>query len=278
MSYQRIVNQIEHCISQNENIIFLVGAGISVDSGIPTFRGKDGFWVSGSKNYKAEDFATWYMFEKAPKEVWKWYLYRKAKTHKAAPNAGHTGLVEIEKALKDRFVLVSQNVDGLHRKAGSSEENTYSIHGDMDFVRCSAACTTEKYPFPKEINLENRKDESISDQEWESLHCNKCGSLLRPHVLWFDESYNEVHYRLDSVLDKVDNAGMLFIIGTSGATSLPQHIAYTILNRMGMVVEVNPEISNFTEAILRNPSGGIYIPEGSSEFLTKLAQETNKWI
>ena len=125
--------------SRQGNLCVLTGAGISAESGIPTFRGKDGYWVVGSRNYMPEEMATARMFERQPEEVWRWYLYRFGICHKFAPNPAHHALVELERHCGERFRLVTQNIDGLHRRAGSTHERTYCIHGDSAWVRCAAA-------------------------------------------------------------------------------------------------------------------------------------------
>ncbi|MFK7907442.1 MAG: NAD-dependent deacetylase [Chitinophagales bacterium] len=268
----RIIEQLKHCLSTKKKVVFLVGAGISAESGIPTFRGKDGYWVSGSKNYKAQEIGTFRMFNIAAQEVWKWFLYRKSTTEFAKPNQSHWMLKEIEAQLKDKFALISQNVDGLHRKAGSSEERTFLIHGDFDFVRCGDECSKELYPFPKGFDLKNRNPQVITEQEWQLLRCPKCSENLRPHVLWFDEYYDEKYFKRESVLRISKEAGILFVLGTSGATNLPQVIARNTLARNGMVVEVNIEESYFSE-LLENKKNGIVVNQRSSVFLTELKGE-----
>lgn len=271
----RILTTLKHCLTNNKMITFLVGAGISAESGIPTFRGKDGFWVSGSKNYTAQEIGTRRMFRVASMEVWKWYLYRKSITEKAKPNAGHIALKNIEELLQDKFALISQNVDSLHRKAGSSEQRTYLIHGDLDFVRCGDECSSELYLFPKGISLVNRQKDIITAEEWELLKCPKCGEELRPHVLWFDESYNERFYRLDTVQNIADKTGILFILGTSGATNLPQIITENVLSSDGLVVEVNIDEGYFTRR-LKEEENGIVVRQTSSKFLQELETEIRK--
>ncbi len=273
----RIIEQLKFCIDKGKTISFLVGAGISAESGIPTFRGKDGYWVSGSKNYKAQDIGTFRMFNLASQEVWKWFLFRKSITERAKPNQSHIMLKEIEVSLKERFALISQNVDSLHRKAGNSEERTFLIHGDFDFVRCGDECSKELYPFPKEINLENRNKDLITEQEWKALRCPKCGEDLRPHVLWFDEYYDEKYFKRDSVLKISKHTGILFILGTSGATTLPQKICENVLAKGGMIVEVNIEESYFSE-LLKGKKKGIVLREKSSPFLTELNDEIKKLV
>lgn len=274
---ERIIEQLKFCLLKKKKISFLVGAGISAESGIPTFRGKDGYWVSGSKNYKAEEIGTFKMFSFASREVWKWFLYRKSITEKARPNQSHFMLKEIEGKLENQFALISQNVDSLHRRAGNSEERTYLIHGDFDFVRCGDECTKELYAFPKDINLLNRNKDVISESDWKALRCPKCEEDLRPHVLWFDEYYDEKYFKKDSELRISKQTGILFIIGTSGATTLPQKIAQNVLAKVGMIVDVNIEDSYFSK-LLENKKKGIIVRQKSSPFLTELNEEIGKLL
>jgi len=277
MINEKIIEQLKFCLLKKKKISFLVGAGLSAESGIPTFRGKDGYWVSGSKNYKAEEIGTFRMFNLAPKEVWKWFLYRKSVTEKAKPNQSHLLLKEIEDKIGAQFALISQNVDSLHRKAGNSEDRTFLIHGDFDFVRCGDECSRELYPFPKEINLIDRNKDIITESDWKALRCPKCEKDLRPHVLWFDEYYDEKYFKRDSVLKISKHTGILFIIGTSGATSLPQIVAENVLAKGGMIVDVNIE-DNYFSGLLKNKKKGIIVRQKSSPFLKELNEEIGKLI
>jgi NAD-dependent deacetylase len=277
MINERIIEQLKFCLLKGKKISFLVGAGLSAQSGIPTFRGKDGYWVSGSKNYKAEEIGTLRMFNLASKEVWKWFLYRKSVTEKAKPNPSHFLLKEIEDNLGEQFALISQNVDSLHKKAGNSLERTFLIHGDFDFVRCGDECSKELYPFPKEINLIDRDKDVISESDWKALRCPKCEEDLRPHVLWFDEYYNEKYFKKDSVLKISKHTGILFVIGTSGATTLPQVVARNVLAKGGMIVDVNIEDNYFSD-LLKNKKKGIVVRQESSPFLKDLNSEIEKLV
>ncbi|HYQ81897.1 MAG TPA: Sir2 family NAD-dependent protein deacetylase, partial [Anaeromyxobacteraceae bacterium] len=188
-------------------VLVLTGAGISAESGIPTFRGKEGYWVVGSRNYMPQELATHEMFLVHPEEVWRWYLYRFAVVRHAQPNAGHRALVALERALGDRFTLVTQNIDGLHRRAGNSDQRTYCIHGDAAWVRCAADCGAGRLPLPEFSDRSG--NDPFTDEDRRRLACPRCGGWLRPHVLWFDEYYDEPHYRMESALCAAARADLL---------------------------------------------------------------------
>ncbi len=232
-------------------VVVLTGAGISAESGIPTFRGAEGYWVVGSRNYMPQEMATLEMFERAPEEVWRWYLYRFGVCRHAQPNAGHAALVRLERALGERFTLVTQNIDGLHRRAGS--ERVYCIHGDAAWVRCAAECGVGLLDLP---DLPPRqKDDPFGAAERKALTCPRCGGWLRPHVLWFDEYYDEEHYRMQSALRAADQADLLLVVGTSGATNLPMQIGRLVFHRGKAMVDVNPEENPFAELAERAEHG-----------------------
>jgi NAD-dependent deacetylase len=235
----------------NGRVVALTGAGISAESGIPTFRGAEGYWVVGSRNYMPQEMATREMFERAPEEVWRWYLYRFGVCRGARPNAGHEALVRLERALGERFTLITQNIDGLHRRAGSAR--VLCIHGDAAWVRCADGCElglVDLPPFPP-----RGKDEPFSAADRKALTCPRCGGWLRPHVLWFDEYYDEAHYRMDSALRAAGAAELLLVVGTSGATNLPMQIGRLVFDRGAAMVDVNPEENPFAELAGLSPRG-----------------------
>ena len=232
-------------------MVALTGAGISAESGIPTFRGSEGYWVVGSRNYMPQEMATNEMFERAPEEVWRWYLYRFGVCKDARPNAGHAALVALERTLGDRFTLVTQNIDGLHRRAGS--EHVLCIHGDAAYARCARACGLGVVDLP--AGLVPRGDGALGPAERAALTCPRCGGWLRPHVLWFDEYYDEEHYRMDSALRAAGAADLLLVVGTSGATNLPMQIGQLAYRRGAALVDVNPEPNPFAELASRSRSG-----------------------
>lgn len=228
-------------------ILFLTGAGISAESGIPTFRGPEGYWQVGSRNYRAEDLATYDAFQRMPEEVWAWYLYRRGVCRAAPPNAAHLALVTAEARLGDRFLLVTQNVDGLHLRAGSSAVRTYQVHGNIDYLRCE-----DEHPairlLPEGIPLDWAKDRRLGPAEIALLRGCRGGGWSRPHVLFFDESYDEALFRFESSLRAARTASMVVVVGTSGATNLPSQIVSTAARRAIPLVCINLDPSPFTRA------------------------------
>jgi NAD-dependent deacetylase len=265
----RLLQILDDVRQGSGRVVVLTGAGISAESGIPTFRGAEGFWRVGSQNYMPQEMATWEMFCRSPEEVWRWYLYRFGICRTARPNAGHRALVSLERALGERFVLVTQNIDGLHRRAGSSEARTYCIHGDAAWVRCAGECWDRPasairagagpvaegrlLPLPE---MDRRDPKTpFTAQEKKALTCPRCGGWLRPHVLWFDECYDEVNYRMESALRAARQAALLLVVGTSGATNLPMQIGGIVFDRGAAMVDVNPEENPFAELAGASPRG-----------------------
>lgn len=234
-------------------LVVLTGAGISAESGVPTFRGPEGYWTIGSRNYHPQELATAAAFRRMPREIWRWYLVRRAICRAATPNAGHLALVAIEPALPGRFTLVTQNVDGLHRRAGSSSANTLQIHGNLDEARCTNACGADRFPVPAEFDAFGR-DDPLDDADFARLACPRCGAPARPHVLWFDETYDEVNYRAESALARADDAALLVVVGTAGATNLPMQIGNRVLRSGAPILDVNVEDNPFSTLAVR--SGG----------------------
>jgi NAD-dependent deacetylase len=245
---ERILGEVRE---KQGKVVVLTGAGISAESGIPTFRGAEGIWVVGSKNYMPQEMATLEMFERSPEEVWRWYLYRFGIVHRVEPNQGHRALVDLERALGDRFTLVTQNIDGLHRRAGS--RRVHCIHGDAAWVRCVADCGAGLLDLP--AFGERGKDDPFTREDRVRLTCPRCGSWLRPHVLWFDEFYDEENYRMDSALRAANEADLLLVVGTSGATNLPMQIGRIAYLRSAALVDVNPEGNPFAEMAERSEQG-----------------------
>ena len=172
-----------------ERVVVLTGAGISAESGVPTFRGEEGYWTVGSTVYRPQELATWKHFSRMPADIWRWYLHRRSVCHAADPNAAHLALVTLEEALGDDFTLVTQNVDGLHLRAGNTRPRTYEIHGNIDFMRPVDGDASTLRPIPA-----TAQDASTGtdDDLLGALRCVETGAACRPHVLWFDECYRYV--------------------------------------------------------------------------------------
>jgi NAD-dependent deacetylase len=250
-------------------VLALTGAGISAESGIPTFRGKEGYWVVGSRNYMPQEMATREMFERNPREVWRWYLFRFGICRSVEPNPGHHALVELDRGLGDRFHLVTQNIDGLHLRAGATQGRTYCIHGDAAFVRCADECTLDLFPMP---DMGRRDGETpFTDADRAVLSCPRCGGWLRPHVLWFDEYYDEHWYRMQSALRAADRADLLLVVGTSGATNLPSQIGDIAWRRGIAMVDVNPEDNPFAQRA-RSMAKGFSVRGAAGERLPEIVR------
>lgn len=196
--------------------VVFTGAGVSADSGIPTFRGSDGLW----KNYRAEDLATPEAFDRDPALVWEWYEMRRALIRAAAPNAAHLAIARVPNA-----VVVTQNVDGLHVRAGARD--VVELHGNLFRTRCTREGTT-----------------AIRDDAFDSIppRCD-CGALLRPDVVWFGEMLpEEAVGRASSAMRGAD---LLLVIGTSGVV---YPAAGLVSLHRGLSIEINPQASPLSSA------------------------------
>lgn len=241
-------------------ILVLTGAGVSAESGIPTFRGEEGYWQIGSRNYFPEELATREAFMRMPDEIWGWYLYRRSVCRAASPNAGHLALAELERGLvergeADRFLLVTQNVDGLHLRAGNSQARTYEIHGNLDFMRSIDDDDTRCYPLPKAIGERWERGRAVGPEQRALLVSPDTRRPARPHVLWFDESYDEPRFRFHSTLEAVERASLVVVVGTSGATNLPSMIVHRTAQRGVPLLVVNRDPSPFSSMAQCIPNG-----------------------
>ncbi|MHA2362857.1 MAG: SIR2 family NAD-dependent protein deacylase [Candidatus Hodarchaeales archaeon] len=226
MDIQKIAEKISVC----NHLVILTGAGMSVESGLPTFRGKEGYWVKDSKNYHPMELATYSAFRQMPETVWEWYHYRRSVYGKAKPNPGHYAIVELEHWLKKQdksFHLVTQNVDGLHLRAGSNPDLTYQIHGNLNFMRCDVECKGLLFNIP--------------DDAAKIPSCPECGEKCRPHVLWFDETYNEKNFKFQSSLSLINEMDCFIFVGTTLQTNLPYQMVSAAINYQIPVIEINPE-------------------------------------
>ena len=257
-------------LDHQSRITVLTGAGISAESGIPTFRGPEGYWTVGSKVYMPQEMATLSMFRQQPLAVWQWYLYRLGVCLHAEPNAGHYALAQMEQQLAERFGLISQNIDNLHIRAGNSLQRTLQIHGNINHTRCSAACTDELRLLPDALK-KHRTEQTLTAAEIRLLHCPDCDAWLRPHVLWFDEYYDEEFFRYESSMALANKTDLLISVGTSGATTLPNQVAMTVHSRGQTIVDINPEANPFSELAGNSPHG-MHIRAAAAVALPQLAQ------
>ena len=248
-------------------VLALTGAGVSAESGIPTFRGKEGYWTVGSRAYHPQELATHAAFTAMPWEVWGWYLYRRTVCRRAEPNAGHHALVRLDAALPDRFALITQNVDGLHRRAGSPDARTYPIHGDISLMRCADDCVLDRWPIPDAVPDLDR-GEPVSPATRALLECPRCGGPARPHVLWFDEAYDEPRFFLDTVRRLAGRSALVVIAGTSAQTNLPWQVVHLAARAGATLVDVNLEDNPFGD--IAAGSGGVF-REPSAAALTAIA-------
>ena len=179
-------------------VLVLTGAGVSAESGIPTFRGSGGLW----QNHSFERLASPEGFADDPDLVWKFYSWRRSVAEQCRPNPGHVALARLEEKLGDRFLLVTQNVDGLHRAAGS--RRLREIHGNLFTTRCSSCA---RPPFA---------DRALHHAG--APRCEGCGGLLRPHIVWFGEMLAPSHVQaIDEFLERGRGERLIFLAaGTSG--------------------------------------------------------------
>lgn len=223
-------------IREARSVAVLTGAGISAESGVPTFRGPGGLW----RQYRPEDLATPEAFRRDPRLVWEWYDWRRQRIAQARPNAGHEALVRLERS-KPRFWLITQNVDGLHERAGS--RRVIKLHGDIWLVRC-VVCGREQ------------RDERVPLPELPP-RC-ACGGLLRPGVVWFGEALPPGAW--EAAEQAVREAEVLLVVGTS-AVVYPAAGLIPLAQACGArVIEVNPEetpMSARLDCSLRGPAGVI---------------------
>jgi NAD-dependent deacetylase len=221
-------------LAQAEAVAILTGAGISAESGIPTFRGAEGLW----KDHKPEELATPEAFARDPRLVWEWYDWRRGIIAKAAPNAAHRALVKLE-IQKRGFTLITQNVDGLHDLAGNGK--ILRLHGDIWRMRCTvcgANFPNRRVPLPKI-----------------PPHC-ACGGIARPGVVWFGEPLPEG--MMKEAEHAASSAQVFLVIGTSAVVHPAASLIPYAKQSGAKVIEINPEATAATAIVdcaLHGPAG-----------------------
>ena len=225
-------------IACSHSIVFFTGAGISAESGIPTFRGKDGIW----NKLKPEELANFDAFIRNPQLVWEWYNHRKKIIHESQPNPGHIAIAEFQNIF-DNVTVITQNIDNLHRRAGS--KTIYELHGNIErnyCIKCEAQYTDEL------------------DFTMGVPKC-KCGGLIRPDVVWFGEMLPEDQYR-DSE-EAAMESDIFFVVGTSAVVYPAASLVYTAKQSGAYLFEVNieeTEASSIVNTSLFGEAGKI-LPE-----------------
>ena len=221
-----------------DRVAVLTGAGVSAESGVPTFRGGGGLW----EGHRVEDVATPSAFARNPELVWRFYNARRAGLRTVRPNPGHHALVALEERLGlGRFTLITQNVDGLHRAAGS--RNVLEIHGSLARVRCTGCG-----------RVEDRPGEALDALP----RCGDCSALLRPDVVWFEEMLPEGVW--EEALAAASACGCFLVVGTSAVVYPAAGLIGTARARGSRVVEVNLEptaVSHRVDVGLYGPSGEV---------------------
>lgn len=224
-------------LQEASRVAVLTGAGISAESGIPTFRGEEGLW----KKYRPEELATPTAFSQDPKLVWEWYDWRRGIIGQKEPNPGHKVIARWEDTFPT-VSLITQNIDGLHQKAGS--KNIWELHGNIWKLRCTEEGTvTENYETPlKEI----------------PPLCPNCGALLRPHVVWFGESLSPTI--LQKSIQLSSECDVMFVIGTSAVVQPAASLPFEASEAGAKIVEINPDptpLSLYADFSIRGKSGEI---------------------
>jgi NAD-dependent deacetylase len=220
------VSEAAEAVRAAKSIAVLTGAGVSAESGIPTFRSNGGYW----RTHRFEDLATPEGFARDPKFVWEWYEERRRAIAAARPNAGHEALAELERRVP-RFTLITQNVDGLHDLAGS--KNIIKLHGDIWTVRC-LKCGREKV------------ERAVLNEL--PPYCD-CGGMLRPGVVWFGEMLPAG--AMERAADAVRSADVLIVAGTSAQV----YPAAGLIPMGRTVIEINPERTGFSDEVTYSLQG-----------------------
>lgn len=228
------VGTIRDWLRESQRVTVLTGAGVSAESGVPLFRGADGLW----QKHRPEDLATPQAFARDPRVVWEWYDWRRARVAEAKPNPGHYALGELEQRLAD-FTLITQNVDGLHDRAGS--RNVVKLHGDIWRLRCTHC----------------RQESANTEVPLSELppYCS-CGGLQRPAVVWFGESLSTS--LLQTAADAATRAQVFFVIGTSALVQPAASLPLMAQQNGARLVEINPQttpLSAHADINLVGPAG-----------------------
>ncbi|MHA1246603.1 MAG: SIR2 family NAD-dependent protein deacylase [Candidatus Thorarchaeota archaeon] len=220
---QDAIERAANLLRDAEYVVALTGAGISKESNVPTFRGTDGLW----RKYNPMDLATPQAFSRNPDLVWEWYAWRQNLIASCMPNPAHYTLAEWERRHLLQ-ALITQNVDGLHRRAGS--KRVYEVHGNIWAVKCTSC------------DYRDRLHEPVHG----TPRCPECGGLLRPDVVWFGESLDPE--LLGHVYEELNQADLCLVVGTSAIVQPAASFPLVVKNHGGVIIEVNVEPTPLTGA------------------------------
>ncbi|HEY5735463.1 MAG TPA: NAD-dependent deacylase [Nitrosopumilus sp.] len=234
----KMFKPFEDQIKKFKKIVFVTGAGISQESGIPTFRGKDGFWKSNDPM----KLATIDAFYDNPKLVWEWYNERRTNIFQAQPNLGHKAIAELEKYVE--VVVLTQNIDGLHQKSGSTK--VLELHGSIVKIKCSVC---------------DYQEEILTEISGLPPLCN-CGNILRPAVVWFGESLPQNVWQ--NAIKFASQCDLMIIVGTSLAVSPANTLPIYAKQNNATLIEINTESTGMSEEM------DVIIRKKSAEALPKL--------
>ncbi|MPY66301.1 NAD-dependent deacylase [Deinococcus sp. SDU3-2] len=219
------LEQARAALAAARRVAVLTGAGVSAESGIPTFRNaQTGHWA----RFRPEDLASPEAYRRDPKMVWEWYAGRYRNVTHAQPNEGHHLLAWLERDKGDGFFLATQNVDGLHARAGS--ERLVELHGNLSTARCEACGTVAPLPEPNTFTPPPT--------------CPVCGARMRPNIVWFGEFLPEL--ALEAATRAFEKADVALIVGTSGQVYPAAGLALETRRAGGVVIEVNPDETELT--------------------------------
>jgi len=219
-----IDDKTKQVLKNANSLVFFTGAGISAESGIPTFRGMDGIW----NKLKPEELANFNAFLKNPKLVWEWYQHRKEIIHKCQPNSAHKIIVDVQNNF-EKVSVVTQNIDNLHRRAGSKK--VYELHGNIERNYC----------------IDCKKEYGDNVPLKDGLPKCDCGGLVRPDVVWFGEYLPQDVYT--SAEKAAEESDVLFIVGTTGIVYPAASIIYIAKNNGAYLIEVNIEETEVSKSV-----------------------------
>jgi NAD-dependent deacetylase len=245
-------------------IVVITGAGVSAESGIRTYRGANGMWTDGGQDAMLK--ATGAFFLQHPRRSWEWYLTRRTEVRAAEPNAAHVAIADMGWMLGSRFTLIGQNVDRLHLRAGSPPDQMIELHGHLEGMRCGGG-RSGVWPIPEAFDGWTEDDE-LTDDHVELLVCPRCGSFARPHVLWFDEFYDQENYGFASAQHAVANASLCITAGTSGGVPVAERLAGIAERAGATLIDVNTRDNRLRQLAVRH---GAFIEGRASTAMQAIA-------